>query len=173
MAGSTLTAKLGLTAPDQPADAQLHDDLFDLLAAVETDFTLFFRLLATVPIDDTLDDRALIEPLRRAFYDETAFAPAHAGNLAAWLRRYIARVRQDTAPAQSRRERMDRVNAKYVLRNYLAQLAIDALANSDASVMERLMTVLQNPYDEQPAHDELAERRPEWARNRAGCSALS
>jgi uncharacterized protein YdiU (UPF0061 family) len=60
-----------------------------------------------------------------------------------------------------------------VLRNYLAQLAIDALAQDDASVMERTMKVLQNPYDEQPEHDELAERRPEWARNRAGCSALS
>jgi len=68
---------------------------------------------------------------------------------------------------------MNRVNPKYVLRNYLAQLAIDALAAGDASVMERLMTVLQNAYEEQPAHDELAERRPEWARNRAGCSALS
>jgi len=114
-----------------------------------------------------------VEPLRRAFYDDAAFAPVHAGNLAAWLRRYMARVKQDSAPAGARVERMNRVNPKYVLRNYLAQLAIDALAAGDASVMERLMTVLQNPYDEQTAHDELAERRPEWARNRAGCSALS
>ena len=37
----------------------------------------------------------------------------------------------------------------------------------------RLMRVLRNPYDEQPAHHELAARRPEWARHRAGCSALS
>ncbi len=170
---SALAAKLGLSAPAQPGDAQLQDDLFDLLAAVETDFTLFFRLLATVPTDETLSDAALIEPLRRAFYDEAAFAPPHAVNLAAWLRRYIARVCADAAPAHTRGERMNRVNPKYVLRNYLAQLAIDALAEGDASVMERLMMVLQYPYDEQPADDELAERRPEWARNRAGCSALS
>jgi uncharacterized protein YdiU (UPF0061 family) len=150
--------------------------LFELLAAVETDFTLFFRLLATVPVDgkaDSSTDEALVEPLRRAFYTEEAFAPAHAGKLAAWLRRYIARVRQDAMPADARAARMNRVNPKYVLRNYQAQLAIDALTAGDASVMERLMKVLQNPYDEQPAHDELAERRPEWARNRAGCSALS
>jgi uncharacterized protein YdiU (UPF0061 family) len=68
---------------------------------------------------------------------------------------------------------MNSVNPKYVPRNYLAQLAIDALENDDASVLERLMRVLQRPYDEQPEHDELAERRPEWARHRAGCSALS
>ena len=50
---------------------------------------------------------------------------------------------------------------------------IDALAAGDASVMERLMKVLERPYDEQPGHEDLAARRPEWARQRAGCSALS
>jgi uncharacterized protein YdiU (UPF0061 family) len=68
---------------------------------------------------------------------------------------------------------MNRANPKYVFRNYLAQQAIDALEAGDVSVMERLMSVLQNPYDDQPAHDELANRRPEWARHKAGCSALS
>jgi uncharacterized protein YdiU (UPF0061 family) len=82
-------------------------------------------------------------------------------------------VREDNLPPAERIARMNRANPKYVLRNYLAQLAIDALATGDASVMERLMTVLQRPYDEQPEHDDLAERRPEWARNRPGCSALS
>jgi uncharacterized protein YdiU (UPF0061 family) len=68
---------------------------------------------------------------------------------------------------------MDAVNPKYVLRNYLAQLAIDALERGDASVLERLMQVLERPFDEQPPHQDLAARRPEWARHRAGCSALS
>jgi uncharacterized protein YdiU (UPF0061 family) len=169
----TLADKLGLGVPE-PADAQLTADLFELLAAVETDFTLFFRLLAAVPVDESAGiagDHALIAPLHRAFYAEAA--PAHAARLAAWLRRYILRVRRDAAPLAHRAGRMNRVNPKYVFRNYLAQLAIDALAGGDASVMERLMDVLQRPYDEQPAHDELAGRRPEWARHKAGCSALS
>ena len=68
---------------------------------------------------------------------------------------------------------MDRTNPRYVLRNYLAQQAIDALAHGDETVLRRLMTVLQRPYDEQPGQADLAARRPEWARNRAGCSALS
>ncbi|TSA50113.1 MAG: hypothetical protein D4R48_02185, partial [Nitrosomonadales bacterium] len=99
--------------------------------------------------------------------------------LAGWLRRYIARVRLDAAAtdlpefANVRLQRMQRANSKYVLRNYLAQQAIEALQQGDASVMVRLMQVLQHPYDEQPAHDELAGRRPEWARNKPGCSALS
>lgn len=174
--GRMLADKLGLVSLDREGDDKLLGDLFELLQQVETDMILFFRLLATLPVDgaaDTADDRALVEPLRRAFYAEDAFEPEQRSRLAGWLRRYLARVRQDAVPAPERRERMNCANPKYVLRNYLAQQAIDALERGDASVMERLMAVLQRPYDEQPAHDDLADRRPEWARHRPGCSALS
>ena len=174
--GQTIAAKLGLAALDRAGDDALLDDLYALLQAVETDMTLFFRGLAAVRIDeaqDSGDDLALIEPLRRAFYTEDAVAPSHVARVAEWLRRYGARVRQDGAEPSERRDRMNRVNPKYVPRNYLAQLAIDGLEQGDASFLERLMTVLERPYDEQPEHDDLAERRPEWARHRAGCSALS
>ena len=68
---------------------------------------------------------------------------------------------------------MKRVNPKYVLRNYLAQNAIGDAEAGDASVLERLMRVLRTPYDEQPGEEDLAARRPEWARSAPGCSALS
>jgi uncharacterized protein YdiU (UPF0061 family) len=68
---------------------------------------------------------------------------------------------------------MNRVNPKYIFRNYLAVLAIEALEKGDAAPLERLMRVLARPYDEQPQEEDLAVRRPEWARERAGCSALS
>ena len=166
--------KLGLAAPARDADSALLGDLMGLLQQAETDMTLFFRALADVPLDPAADEKALVGPLRRAFYsEEEALAPEPLGRLAGWLRRYAARAGEDGAPEARRREAMNRVNPKYVLRNYLAQLAIDALETGDASVMERLMAVLERPYDEQPAHDELAEKRPEWARHRPGCSALS
>jgi uncharacterized protein YdiU (UPF0061 family) len=158
-----LAQKLGLAALDRPGDDELVSDLFALLYEVETDFTIFFRNLARVPLD-TADGAVLLE----AFYSEP---PAeHRQALASWLRRYAERSRD---AARDRVERMNRVNPKYVFRNYLAQLAIDALERGDASVMERLLKVLERPYDEQPAHQDLAARRPEWARHRAGCSALS
>ena len=176
--GRMLADKLGLASLEREGDDKLLGDLFELLQSVETDMTLFFRNLALLPIDpaaDTVDDVALIEPLRRAFYSEDTFAQPQLNRLAGWVRRYVARARheQDSVSASKRRERMNRANPKYVFRNYLAQQAIDALEMGDVSVMERLMSVLQTPYDDQPAHDELANRRPEWARHKAGCSALS
>ena len=87
-------------------------------------------------------DSADGEVLEEAFYSEP---PAeHRQALASWLRRYAERSRD---AARDRVERMNRVNPKYVFRNYLAQLAIDALEQGDASVMERLLAVLERPYD--------------------------
>lgn len=168
-----LADKLGLAAVDRDGDDALVADLFELLSAAETDMTLFFRSLAEVPVDrEHADDDALVAPLARAFYDD-AVEPAHRTRVAAWLRRYSKRARHDGISAAERLARMCRANPKYVLRNYLAQQAIDALAAGDASVMQRLMAVLRQPYDEQPGNDDLAARRPEWARHKPGCSALS
>jgi len=148
-----LAHKLGLAALDQPGDEELVADLFTLMYEVETDFTLFFRNL--VPME--------LEALLPAFYSKVP------ESMPGWLQRYAARAKDEPG----RVERMNRANPKYVFRNYLAQLAIDALERGDASVLERLMRVLERPYDEQPGEEDLAARRPEWARSRAGCSALS
>jgi serine/tyrosine/threonine adenylyltransferase len=164
-----LAQKLGLASLERPGEDALIAELFALLGAVETDFTLFFRSLSS--IEESSNEKELVAPLRRAFYAEPD--AAHVGRAAAWLRTYLARTGHEGVPAAIRAQRMNGVNPKYVFRNYLAQQAIDALEQGDASVLERLMKVLERPYDEQPAHDELAARRPEWARDKAGCSALS
>ncbi|HEY6820704.1 MAG TPA: YdiU family protein [Burkholderiales bacterium] len=148
-----IAQKLGVQALDQPGDEQLVADLFDLLGKAETDFTLFFRELAGGDVG-------------KAFYSERPGA-----ELAAWMERYAKRAEKEDR--DERVARMNRANPKYVFRNYLAQQAIDALAQGDAAPLERLMRVLRNPYEEQPGEETLAGRRPEWARHKAGCSALS
>jgi serine/tyrosine/threonine adenylyltransferase len=162
-----LADKLGIASLDRDGDDALVTELFDVLQQTETDMTLFFRRLAVASAEDS-------EPLRRTFYSDAALSEAHRARLIAWLERYAARVEQDDVPAAQRVARMNRANPKYVLRNYLTQQAIDAANEGDPSLIERLLCVLKAPYDEQPEHeDDLAQRRPEWARNKPGCSALS
>jgi uncharacterized protein YdiU (UPF0061 family) len=62
-----------------------------------------------------------------------------------------------------RKQAMDKANPKYVLRNYLAQIAIDKAQNKDFSEVKILLDILHRPYDEQPEHDKYAALPPDWA----------
>jgi uncharacterized protein YdiU (UPF0061 family) len=68
---------------------------------------------------------------------------------------------------------MNAVNPKYVFRNYMAQLAIEAAEKEDYSGIQELYNLLKNPYSEQPENEKWFAKRPEWARNKVGCSMLS
>ena len=75
--------------------------------------------------------------------------------------------------SEERAEDMNKMNPKYVLRNYIAQLAIDDADEGDYGLVEELFQLLQKPYDEQPEMEKWFAKRPEWAKNRVGCSMLS
>jgi uncharacterized protein YdiU (UPF0061 family) len=168
-------AKLGL-GPDAEDDG-LIEGLVGLLQRVETDMTIFFRALPRTfddaPMAAGRSDEELTAPLADAYYADDGTSAEHRAATAAWLRRYAAHVERVDLPPVVRRARMDAANPKYVLRNYLAQLAIDRLAEGDASLVRELQEVLRAPYAEQPERQALAAKRPEWARHRAGCSMLS
>jgi uncharacterized protein YdiU (UPF0061 family) len=178
-------AKLGLLALDdreldasgaaRVPDAVLVSDLEQILTGAETDMTIFYRGLADVPVTTNVDasDALLLAAVEQAFYDSAAVDAQHRQRVAVWLRRYASRVREDGSSDAERRARMNRVNPKYVLRNYVAQLAIDGAERGDAAILLELLDVLQRPFDEQPGKERYAEKRPEWARHRAGCSMLS
>jgi serine/tyrosine/threonine adenylyltransferase len=161
-----IAAKLGLRDCDDD-DVALMQALHALLREAEVDMTLFFRGLAGV------DARAgELEPLRGAFYDDEKYISAQPA-FRAWLAQYAQRLARDALPDSERRARMDAVNPCYVLRNYLAQLAIDRATQGDPGGVQELLDVLRHPYTEQPGREAFAQRRPDWARSRAGCSMLS
>jgi uncharacterized protein YdiU (UPF0061 family) len=72
-----------------------------------------------------------------------------------------------------RKERMNAVNPKYVLRNYMSQLAIDDANKGNYKLIDELFQVLKQPYAEQPEYEKWFAKRPDWARHKVGCSMLS
>ena len=163
---ANIAAKLGLT-DCREADVSLMQDLHALMASAEIDMTVWFRALADV------DPRApTLQPMDDAFYDEVKRREAEPA-LGDWLARYAARLADDPLPTGERRHRMQVANPKYVLRNYLAQQAIDRATLGDLTGIHELLDVMRHPYDEQPGRERFAGKRPDWARHKAGCSMLS
>ena len=161
-----LVAKLGL-GQFRDGDELLMAQFRELLHTGQMDMTLAFRALAEV------DPAApALAPLEEAFYSPGARAQVLPA-LEDWLRRHGQRVLAGGQPQVERRRIMLAANPRYVLRNWLAQEAIDLAEQGDPSGITELLEVMRQPYDEQPGREAYARRRPEWARERAGCSMLS
>lgn len=150
-----MVAKFGL--PEwKEGDDELIDGWWRALHEQSADFTLSFRYLAQIDHDE--------EPLRSLFSDTT--------RLDEWLQTYRQRLQDNPIDAQSRASQMNRVNPLYVLRNYLAEEAIQAAAKGDMSVIDALMQVLRDPYTEQPGMAHYAEPPPDWGRElEVSCSS--
>ena len=143
-------AKLGLHS-QQPDDGLLLDALLAILQRSRVDFSLFFRRLSGLRRDEPAADA----PLRDLFLDRAAFD--------AWAVQYRARLAQENSIDAVRAAAMNRVNPRFVLRNYLAQIAIDKAQKKDFSEVATLLAILQRPFDDQPEHEAYAALPPDWA----------
>jgi uncharacterized protein YdiU (UPF0061 family) len=151
-----MRAKLGLTLCDD-RDAALVQDTLELLDRQRVDWTVFWRRLSAA--DASGDDAQT--PLAELF--------ERPDELRAWLAHYRARLASEPGAAAERAARMRRVNPKFVLRNHLAEHAI-GLARGDGgprdfSEVQRLLSCLQHPYDEQPQFERYALPPPAGSRS--------
>ena len=154
-----MAAKIGLGQ----ADARTLGLLEELLAQMResgVDYTLLFRALGEIERNSDLP----ASKLRDRFIDRERFDH--------WLSDYRAWLRTHARPDPERRAAMMRVNPKFILRNYLAQIAIDKAARGDYSEIDALLTVLGAPYDEHPGYEHYANPPPEWASSiQVSCSS--
>jgi uncharacterized protein YdiU (UPF0061 family) len=156
---AAMRAKFGL-AEEEPEDKALVDDFLALLAQERVDMTIAFRSLAAF-------DRgrgATPAEVRDLFIDRAAAD--------AWGERYLRRLEREPRAESQRQDAMRRVNPKYVLRNHLAQQAIEQAVAGDFSEVQRLHELLRRPFDEQPGLQAYAGHPPEWAREiEVSCSS--
>jgi uncharacterized protein YdiU (UPF0061 family) len=149
-------------------DANLTNRLLKLLTETETDMTLFFRYLADVQ-DATSD----VVFLQDAYYTPDQISHSLRQQTQQWLSDYLHTAAQQNQSHSARAQLMNNTNPLYVPRNYLAQLAIDDAEQGDFAKVEQWMQVLEQPYTWQEGMEPYAQKRPEWARDRTGCSQLS
>ncbi|PCI68402.1 MAG: hypothetical protein COB26_08005 [Piscirickettsiaceae bacterium] len=164
-----MSHKLGFSMVAAKEDNDIIQMLLDFFAEHETDMTLFFRQLIEIKTANLIEAINILAP---SFYADKMSNKAEE-LLKNWLLGYQQCRTKDPITNVQRKALMQRVNPKYVLRNYLAQQAIEKAEKGDYSMVYELMDVLKNPYDEQPQYEHLAQKRPNWAKHKVGCSMLS
>jgi uncharacterized protein YdiU (UPF0061 family) len=162
--------KLGLKTAKE-GDAILIESLTELLSLVETDMTIFFRNLSNIRKGDAAKEA--FDRIKEAFYNKKGLDETILNKWYVWLESYGNRIMQESFSDSERKEQMNKVNPKYVLRNYMAQLSIDAADKGDYSLVNELFELLKKPYDEQLESQKWFAKRPDWARDKVGCSMLS
>ncbi len=164
-----MKSKLGLQELDKE-DGLLIEELENLLQSSETDMTIFFRQLSNLNKAKSIDGLSIV---KEAFYAPQEIEGKLKSQWLDWFLKYQKRLEKEIASDAERKAFMNTINPKYVLRNYMAQLAIDSVDKGDYSVVSELFMILEKPYSEQPENIKWFAKRPEWARNKVGCSMLS
>ena len=164
-----MRSKLGLDKDDEN-DAQLMANLEECLLLSETDMTIFFRLLSNYKKSNP---QSGIEIINDAFYKPEAIKGQILEQWKGWFTSYDQRLELEELTDHQRQTEMNLVNPKYVLRNYMAQLAIDDADKGEYNLINELFELLKQPYFEQPKNEKWFAKRPDWARHKVGCSMLS
>ena len=167
---SMMRSKMGLKTEIE-SDKKLIEELENVLHLSETDMTIFFRNLSNILKDDS--PTKALEKIKEAFYSPSEISEVIEKKWLSWFHNYLKRITEEVISNKNRKTAMNLVNPKYVLRNYMAQLAIDAADEGDYNLIDELFQLLKNPYSENLTSEKWFAKRPDWAKNKVGCSMLS
>jgi len=165
-----LFQKLGIKQQNQAAN-QFVQSIDSILQLTETDMTIFYRLLADIKIEMTPEEALAV--IENSFYRSEELVEIIRGKWLQWLSQYLEILKVEKSNDSIRSKEMNQINPKYVLRNYMSQLAIEAAEIGNYDLIHELYTLIQNPYSEQPEYEKWFAKRPESARNKLGSSTLS
>lgn len=153
--GQRMRQKLGFMT-EQKDDNDLLNELFSLMARERSDYTRTFRMLSVT------EQQSSASPLRDEFIDRAAFDD--------WFSRYRMRLQRDEVADAQRQSLMRSANPSVVLRNWLAQRAIETAEKGDMSELHRLHDVLREPFRERD--DDYSHRPPDWGKRlEVSCSS--
>jgi uncharacterized protein YdiU (UPF0061 family) len=162
-----MKSKLGLFK-EENQDLELIQNLEENLHLTETDMTIFFRKLS----DFTNENKGL-QVIEEAFYNPNEISNDVKNQWRLWFKKYALRLDREHISHKERKAKMNATNPKYILRNYMSQMAIEEAEKGNYTLIEELYQLIKNPYSEQVAQEKWFVKRPEWARNKVGCSMLS
>lgn len=181
--------KLGIKSLSEEDDFKWILDLLKLLSRVEVDYVLIFRTLAKLDLHDFTNEALAVqeeilfpEILKEAFYNENELTQSYCQVFIEWIQIWSSKLNNDSLENFQVNDEsqklnyqilMDQTNPLYVMRNYLAQEAIDLAHQGDYSRIHEMLHILKTPYTEQKGKEHFAAKRPEWARVKPGCSMLS
>tara|TARA_Y100001970_G_scaffold20702_1_gene23355 strand:+ start:13937 stop:14998 length:1062 start_codon:yes stop_codon:yes gene_type:complete len=168
-----MASKLGFRDLEDQKDRDLAEEALMVLQTVETDMTLFWRELAKVNFEASVNKMERCEPLMNAVYRPDLMTSDQRASFADFAEKWSIRHRELANNVIEVSAAMNAVNPKYVLRNYMAQLAIEEAEAGDPSMVKELLDLLRLPYEEQPQYERFYALRPDWARTKVGCSQLS
>jgi uncharacterized protein YdiU (UPF0061 family) len=155
--GKLMRGKLGFFTEDKQ-DNDLLTGLLSLMAKEGRDHTRTFRLLSEV------EQQNPASPLRDEFIDRAAFDH--------WYQQYRQRLQHDGRDDVTRQHAMKLSNPRIILRNYLAQQAIERAEQDDISVLTQLHQALRDPYSDAPQYDAMAALPPDWGKHlEVSCSS--
>lgn len=149
-------------------DGALIEELQQLMEKSSVDMTLFFRNLNLFSINNI---EGHINKIEQDSYLTNEQFELHKGAWNSWLIKYTDRISEINNT--DRVALMNNVNPKYVLRNYMAQLAIEEAEKGNYNLINELFELLKQPYAEQEDKENWFAKRPEWANEKVGCSMLS